>query len=42
MQAEFLSLTIKVEGRSLGLYLGEEGQEPENIGILYMETYIEQ
>lgn len=39
---EFPSLTIKVEGRSLDLYLGENGQEPENIGILYMETYREQ
>ena len=39
---EFPSLTIKVEGRSLDLYLGEDGQEPENIGILYMETYSEQ
>ena len=39
---EFPSLTIEVEGRSLDLYLGEDGQEPENIGILYMETYSEQ
>ena len=39
---EFPSLTIKVEGRSLDLYLEEDGQEPENIGILYMETYSEQ
>lgn len=39
---EFPSLTIQVEGRSLDLYLGEDGQEPENIGILYMETYSEQ
>jgi len=39
---EFPSLTIKVEGRSLDLYLGEDGQEPENIGILYTETYSEQ
>ena len=39
---EFPSLTIKVEGRSLDLYVGEDGQEPENIGILYMETYSEQ
>jgi len=35
---EFPSLTIKVEGRSLDLYLGEDGREPENIGMLYMET----
>ena len=39
---EFPSLTIKVEGRSLDLYLGGDGQEPENIGILYTETYSEQ
>jgi hypothetical protein len=39
---EFPSLTIKVEGRSLDLYLEEDGQEPKNIGILYMETYSEQ
>ena len=39
---EFPSLTIKVEGRSLDLYLGEDGQEPDNIGILYMETFSEQ
>jgi len=38
---EFPSLTIKVEGRSLDLYLGKDGQEPENIGMLYMETYSE-
>lgn len=36
---EFPSLTIKVEGRSLDLYLGVDGQKPENIGMLYMETY---
>jgi hypothetical protein len=39
---EFPSLTITVEGRSLDLYVGADGQEPENIGILYMETYSEQ
>ena len=39
---EFPSLTIKVEGRSLDLYLGGDGQEPENIGILYTEIYGEQ
>ena len=39
---EFPSLTIKVEGRSLDLYLGKDGQEPENIGMLYMETYSDQ
>ncbi len=38
----FPSLTIKVEGRSLDLYLEEDGQKPENIGMLYMETYSEQ
>ena len=38
---EFPSLTIKVEGRSLDLYFGKDGQEPENIGMLYMETYSE-
>ena len=37
---EFPSLTIKVEGRSLDLYLGEDGQDPKNIGILYMETIV--
>jgi len=39
LSPEFPSLTIKVEGRSLDLYLGEDRQEPENIGMLYMETY---
>jgi hypothetical protein len=38
---EFPSLTIQVEGRSLDLYVSEDGEELENIGILYMETYSE-
>ena len=39
LSPEFPSLTINVQGRSLDLYLGENRQEPENIGMLYMETY---
>jgi len=42
LSPEFPSLTIKVEGRSLDLYLVEDGQGPNNIGILYMETYSDQ
>jgi len=39
---DFPSLTINVEGRSLDLYLEENGEEPENIGMLYMESYSDQ